>query len=38
LKGDLEKERTIKDKAINILRTLKEQNKLADIDAFLKDY
>jgi len=38
LKGELEKERTVKEKAINILKTLKNNNNNANIDDFLRTF
>jgi len=38
LKGELEKERNVKEKAINILKTLKNNNNNANIDDFLRTF
>jgi len=37
LKGELEKEKRIKDKAIDILRNLKQSKNLQQIDQFLRE-
>lgn len=38
LKGELERERGVKDKAINILKNLKNSNNNANIDEFLRTF
>jgi len=38
LKGELEKEKKIKDKAIHILKILKKANNLDQLDQFLRDF
>jgi hypothetical protein len=38
LKGELEKERNVKEKAISILKDLKKKNNSSDIDEFLRTF